>query len=173
MDATTKVAAGTMKLDATSYNAFVAGLELAEIEPVKIHGERIAPGAATQTRFDLTAGYLEDGTTIRYRYDVTAHLTNDAGTDLGHAAASIVVTARATVGGDVMCIERFGGTSGALMAHPYLREAIAAAAQRVGFPGVLLPVIKYQPDQAAVTSERTVNFPHIDVDPQVDTTAEE
>jgi preprotein translocase subunit SecB len=34
------------------------------------------------------------------------------------------------------------------MAHPYLREAIASTALRIGFPGVLLPLIKHQPDVA-------------------------
>jgi hypothetical protein len=147
MDATTKPTAETVKQDAVSYSAFVDGLELAEIELVKIHGERTASGAATQTRFDLTASYQQDGTAIHYRYDVIAHLTSDAGTDLGHAVASVVVTTHATVVGDVMCIERYGEASGALMAYPYLREAIAATAQRIGFPGVLLPMIKYLPDR--------------------------
>jgi hypothetical protein len=171
--AATKPAAESTELNATKYNAFTAGLELAEIELVKIHGERAASGLATQTRFDLTASYLQDETTIHYRYDVTAHLTNDAGTSLGYVAASVVVTARATVEGDTTCIEQFGGTSGALMAYPYLREAIASTAQRIGFPGVLLSMSTYESDEADVTAKDAVEFPDTSNGTQVGATAED
>jgi hypothetical protein len=130
-----------------TYNAFAASLELAGIELVKIHGERTAPGAATQTRFDLAAGYTQDSGSLQYRYDVTAHFLDKAGIPLGNASASALLVAHNVIGTDAACIEHFGATSGALMAHPYLREVIASTAQRIGFPGVLLPMIKYQPDQ--------------------------
>lgn len=141
--------ASALEPDAAAYNTFVASLELTGIELVKIGGERGATGVATQTRFDLTAGYMQDENAIHYRYDAVAHITNEDGTDFGHAAASVVVTARVAVAAEAACIERFGGTSGAFMAHPYLREAIASTAQRLGFPGVLLPMIKSQPDGPA------------------------
>jgi hypothetical protein len=94
----------------------------------------------------MTAGYMQDGAVIHYRYDLTAHFTDDHGTALGSAAASVLITARATTAADTASIEQFGGTSGALVAHPYLREAIASTTLRIGFPGVLLPLIKHQPD---------------------------
>jgi hypothetical protein len=134
-------------LEPATYNAFVGGLELAGIELVRVHGERAEAGAAAQTRFDMSAGYMRDGGVIHYRYDLTAHFTDDRGTALGSAAASVLITAH-TAAADTASIEQFGGTSGALMAHPYLREAIASTALRIGFPGVLLPLIKHQPDVA-------------------------
>jgi hypothetical protein len=149
--------ASALEPDAAAHNAFVAGLELTGIELVKIGGERGATGAATQTRFDLTAGYLQDEHAIYCRYDAVAHITNEDGTDVGHASASVVIAARVAAGAEAACIERFGGTSGAFMAHPYLREAIASTAQRLGFPGVLLPMIKSQPDGPA---EATGSGPH-------------
>jgi hypothetical protein len=146
MNTATKPDAGAAELDPVTYRAFVADLELASIELVKVHGERTADGVAVQTRFDRTAGYMQDGVVIHYRYDLTAHFTDDHATALGSAAASVLITARATTAASAACIEQFGGTSGALVAHPYLREAIASTAQRIGFPGVLLPMIKYQPN---------------------------
>lgn len=134
-------------IDVATYNAFVGSLQLAGIELVKIHGERTAPGTATQTRFDLAAGYMQDSGSLQYRYDVAAHFLDEAGAPLGNASASVLLVARDVIATDVACIEHFGATSGALMAHPYLREVIASTAQRIGFPGVLLPTIKYQPDQ--------------------------
>ena len=131
-------------LDAATYNAFVADLKLADIEVFKIHGERTATGLATQTRFDLMASYMLGEAIIHFRYEVTAHFVDDHDTVLGNAAASVQITVRTDNAVNEACIEQFGGTSGALMAHPYLREAIATTAQRIGFPGVLLPMIKHQ-----------------------------
>jgi hypothetical protein len=119
-----------------------ADLELASIEVVKLHAERASVGTAEQARFDLNASYLHDGAVIHYRYDFTAHFVGDEGMPLGSAAASVMVTAHAVSTVDEGSIERFGATSGALMAYPYLREAILSLAQRTGFPGVLLPMIK-------------------------------
>lgn len=133
--------------DAATYTAFLAALQLTGIELVKIHGERTAPGTASQSRFDLTAGYMQDSGAIHYRYDVTAYFLNDAGASLGNASASVLLITSAAAAQDMACVEHFGASSGALMAHPYLREAIASTAQRIGFPGVLLPMIKYQPDR--------------------------
>ena len=120
-------------------------LQLAGIELVKVQGERIAPGTAAQTRFDLTAGYMLNEDAIQYRFDVTAHFLDDSGATVGNSSASVILAARGAPTTDVACIERFGATSAALMVHPYLREAIASTAQRIGFPGVLLPMIKYHP----------------------------
>jgi hypothetical protein len=133
--------------DAATYNSFIAALQLRGIELVKIHGERTALGTASQSRFDLAAGYMQDSGAIHYRYDVMVHFLDDAGTSLGNASASVLLITSAAGAQDMACIERFGASSGALMAHPYLREAIASTAQRIGFPGVLLPMIKYQPDK--------------------------
>lgn len=145
-DAAVDTSTRSADLEPATYNAFVDGLELAGIELVRVHGERAEAGAAAQTRFDMSAGYMRDGGVIHYRYDLTAHFTDDRGTALGSAAASVLITARAAAAEDAASIEQFGGTSGALMAHPYLREAIASTALRIGFPGVLLPLIKHQPD---------------------------
>ena len=149
MNISTTPSPGTAELNSATYNTFVTGFELAGIELVKIHGERITAGVATQTRFDLTASYMRDEAVIYYRYETTAHFVDDHDTVLGNATASIQITIHADVTVDEACIEQFGGTSGALMAHPYLREAIASTAQRIGFQGVLLPAIKQQPAEPA------------------------
>jgi hypothetical protein len=137
---------GEAELNPDSYNSFVAALQLSGIELVKIQGERTQSGASSQSRFDLSAGYMLDGDAIHYRYDVNVHCLDDTGSVLGNVSASVLLVAMSVAAFDVACVEHFGGTSGALMAHPYLREAVASTAQRIGFPGVLLPMIRYQPD---------------------------
>lgn len=136
----------TSDLDPATYNAFVDALELSDVEIVKLHAERTSEGTVARTEFDLGASYMQDGEAIRYRYDLAAYLSDDEGAVLGHVTASAVVVTRTTGALDAVCIERFGATSGALIAHPYLREAIGSSAQRIGFPGVLLPAIRRQPD---------------------------
>jgi hypothetical protein len=135
--------------DTSAYNSFVAALHLMGIELIKVHGERMASGAASQTRFDLAVGYMLGDGTIQYRYDLAAHFLDDAGIAFGNASASVLLVASNAPTTDVACIEHFGTTSGALMVHPYLREVIASTAQRLGFPGVLLPMIKHQPREPA------------------------
>jgi hypothetical protein len=134
--------------DSSAYNSFVAGLHLMGIELIKVHGERMISGAASQTRFDLAVGYMIADDAIQYRYDLSTYLLDDAGNVLGNASASILLVTANAPTTDVACIEHFGATSGALMVHPYLREVTASTAQRMGFPGVLLPMIKQQPGEA-------------------------
>jgi hypothetical protein len=131
--------------EASVYNAFVAALQLTGIELIKVHAERTTSGAASQTRFDLAVGYMSGDDAIQYRYDLAAHFLDDTGTTLGYASVSFLLIASSAATADVACIEHFGATSGALMVHPYLREVTASTAQRIGFPGVLLPMIKHQP----------------------------
>jgi hypothetical protein len=137
-------------LDSETYNSFVEGLELASVEIVKLHAERTNVGKASETAFDLTASYMQDGVAVHYRYDLTACLTDGDGNSLGNIAASALVVTRAADAADPACIEQFGATSGILIAHPYLREAVASSAQRIGFPGVLPPMIKSQPADPTV-----------------------
>lgn len=125
-----------------AYNTFVAGLTLVAVDVVKITAERRRSGHAPVTRYALAAGWHAENAMILWRYDITAKLTDEEDTDFGTAEASVVIAAQCTGDVDPVCAERFGGTSGAFMAHPYLREAIASTAQRLGFGGVLLPMLK-------------------------------
>jgi len=137
-------------LDPAIYNSFVADLELVGIEFLKVHGERVVVGVAAHTRFDLTATYQRDDRVIYYRYEATSHFVDDNNVVLGNVMASIQVVVRSKMTPSESCIEQFGATSGSLMAHPYLREAIASTAQRLDFLGVLLPMMKQhlaEPDE--------------------------
>jgi hypothetical protein len=139
----------TEALTAQTYNGFIADLQLLGIDVVRISGERRRSGHAAQTRFDLAAAWQPDDETIQWRYDVTAHLTDPDDADYGSVEASVIIAGRARTAPDPACAEQFGRTSGAMMAHPYLREAIATTALRLGFTGVLLPLVTQQPTGGA------------------------
>lgn len=138
--------------DVEQYRVFVEGLELAGVELVRIVGERRVAGHAPQTRYALGAGWQAETGSIVWRYEVSAHLTDETDADFGVVEASVIVIGRTAAEVDRACAEQFGGTSGALIAHPYLREAIASTALRLGFVGVLLPMLK---DVAEVSSAAT------------------
>lgn len=124
------------------YNAWLAGVKLGAIEVVRLHAERRLGGIAPQTAYEMGVGWANEGDKIFWRYDVTAHLTDDAGADFGDVQVSVVLTAAHEQSDvDAACVERFGSTSGVFMTHPYLREAVATTALRLGFPGVTLPMM--------------------------------
>ena len=130
--------------DPAGYSSFIASVSLASVDVVAVDGERRSAGQPSHTRFDLEAGYrLEDGV-VRYRFSVTGHLTDEEEEDYGHVGASVVVTVNAPKSPDPACVDLFGSTSATMIAQPYLRETIATTAQRIGFAGILLPMLIQQ-----------------------------
>lgn len=127
--------------DAETYNAFVESAELAGVDIVSVSGERRLPGEPPLVRFDLTAGYQVEGGTIRYRFDGVANLSDSEGQDYGEVRAAVVVSVNVEPDPDPACVQMFGAMTTTMTAHPYLREALATTAARIGFPGVLLPFL--------------------------------
>jgi hypothetical protein len=130
---------------AEAYSAFVQALTLESIDVVKLNAERRAPGDASHTRFELSAAWQRAEDRMLWRYEVVAHLTDPDENDYGTVEAAVIVSARSDVEPDLAALQQFGMTSGSFMAHPYLREVIASTALRLGFSGVLLPVLTQQP----------------------------
>lgn len=140
--------------DPQQYNAWLAGLDLGAIEIVRLHAERRLSGVAPSTRYELSAGWTAESGQIFWRYDVQAHLTDDEGGDFGDVQASVLLRAEhRDENFDSGCIEQFGATSGTMLAHPFLREAVATTALRLGFPGVMLPMIIALPNETVDRSD--------------------
>jgi hypothetical protein len=137
--------------DPETYNDFIRSLALLGVDVVKVSGERRAAGESSQTAFDLEVAYQLEDQMVRYWFQAKGRLTDEEKTNYGEIAASVVVTLRSTQTPSPACIERFGATSAAMIAHPYLREAIATTAQRLGFLGVLLPLLTQHPDSETAT----------------------
>ncbi|MCW2608438.1 MAG: hypothetical protein JWO60_3131 [Frankiales bacterium] len=145
--------------DPQRYNTWLEGLSLSVIEVVAVQAERRRSGPAPATQYQLGAGWSVEENWLFWRYDVTAHLTDDDGTDYGDVQASVLLRGQHRGDDtDPACMERFGATSGTIMAHPYLREVIATTALRLGFVGVMLPMITAQPD-VVVAEGQPVNGP--------------
>ena len=140
------------------YTTWLAGLNLSAIEIVRLNAERRLSGVAPATRYELGVGWTVDSGQIFWRYDVQAYLTDDEGSDYGHVQVSLLVCGkRRDEDFDAGCIEQFGANSGSSMAHPFLREAVASTALRLGFPGVTLPMITAQPDDPVVGPDETAD----------------
>lgn len=137
-------AQGESLVDAEVYNAFVSAVTLDRIEVVKVMAERRAPGDVVSTDFDLEASYLIGERSLHWRFDCTATAQDDDGETLGDVEASVLVTMEYG-GGDEpseMVMRQFASSSVVFLAYPYLREAIATTALRIGLPDVLLPLVR-------------------------------
>jgi hypothetical protein len=141
--------------DPDTYNAYVAGLQIQEVQVVRLFAERLQVGPAATNQFEMQAGYQRpDASTVHYRYDVIAHIAGEEGNELARIEAAVVV---GMVGqpGDDQTVERFGATSGAMIAHPFLREVVASTALRLGVWGVVLPLMTHARviDDIAIATE--------------------
>ncbi|GCD91205.1 hypothetical protein [Nocardioides sp. LS1] len=127
------------------YNAFVEALSLGSVETHRVLAERVGPGESEEASFETRVGFMTGESSAHWRYDASVTIVDSEGTALGTIEVAIVVTATyedAAVSPSPEVLARFGGTTAALIAHPYLRETIATAAQRIGFTGVTLPMLK-------------------------------
>jgi hypothetical protein len=94
------------------------------------------------TSWDVSARWQLELPHVFWRYDVTARLTDEAGTDFGSIEVGVMLTGRVSQPPSVECVTQFGGHDGMPIAYPFLREAIASTALRLGFTGILLPLQK-------------------------------
>jgi preprotein translocase subunit SecB len=119
---------------------------LAGIETVRIHGERLAGGASPSTEYRLEENYalLPEDDRVAFRLDVVADLRGDDETvTVAQVEVSIVVLydIDGVSDEDRAALELFGASNVTVSAYPFLREAVAATALRLGFPGVNLPLL--------------------------------
>lgn len=143
--------------DPEQYNAWVAGLAIEEVQLVKLAGERKVAGEPASLGFGFTGGFANDAVHLRIRYEVSAGVLAEDGTVLTDIEASVVVVLTMSERGTPECYNRFAGSNGALMAHPYLREVVQATAARLGHPGVIVPMataIPLLPASSAEIAER-------------------
>jgi preprotein translocase subunit SecB len=132
--------------DPTVYNAYIAGLAVRDVEVVRVYAERHATVEPSEVKFDTALGYARQEGAVNYRYDVTARLVDAEGSDVARVEVAAVLVTESTSPSDEATVAQFAGTSGAMIAFPFLREAIATTAQRIGYPGVLMPIIRTNPD---------------------------
>ena len=130
--------------DPEEFAAFVDRLELGQIQIAKIVANRVAAGESVETNFEIRIGFLAADGAIHWRFDCAATILDAQGQTLGVVEAGVIVTAEysgePTPSPEIMA--KFGETSASFMATPFLRETIASAAQRIGLPNVLLPMVR-------------------------------
>jgi hypothetical protein len=129
--------------DPKTFSNFVNGVQLLNVEIVRLLGERLLAGASPSTTFELKSSYSYDPPHLFLRYDVTASLLDDESDIVARVEASVVLAievrdAEGPVAPNVL--ELFASSSGRIIANPYLRELINATSSRLGYPGVIFPV---------------------------------
>lgn len=133
---------GTAEPDVARYNAYVEAVDVTEIEIARVLGERRAKGRPAESHFDLATAFQRAGDDVIYRYELRCTIVDDAPVELGHVETVVLVHTRAVGDAPDDVVDRFAATSGTTIAYPFLREVLASTAQRLGFPGVLLPLVK-------------------------------
>lgn len=133
-------------IDAGMYNAYVAGLTLHNVELVRLFAARTGPGRLAKADFATDLSYAQAEQVVNYRYDVAAKLSDEDGEEIGRVEVAAVVVTSSTAPADEAIIGQFSSTSAAMMAFPFLREAVASTAQRIGFPGVVMPIVRAEPE---------------------------
>lgn len=132
-------------VDMSAYNNWVGSTVLRHVEWHKLAGERLIEGLAPRTNYRTATAYARadgDADVVAFRFDVTAELMSESGEDVlaridvVYAVHYDVPDLKSVSDADLMF---FGSTSAALVATPYLREAIFSMAQKLGQQGVLLP----------------------------------
>jgi hypothetical protein len=136
------------QISSEEYNRFVEQIDIASIDTVELHGERHRGGSSPATQFATGAGWLHEGTRAAYRFDVQALPLGEDEQPIATIKVSVVVNMEnvpETCSPGVL--ERFGAASATPIAYPFLREAVTTLAQRLNLPGVVLPMMKLQPDE--------------------------
>lgn len=127
------------------YREFVAGLELQRIDTLAVRAERLTHGEMDESAVALDSSFAVDAaqSAVFYKYDVNVTVSGQDDARLGEVEVTVVLVFRAaSLDVPVELVERFGATAAYMMGYPYLREAVSTLAARVGFPGLMLPVVR-------------------------------
>ncbi|MGX7678280.1 hypothetical protein ACSMXN_05225 [Jatrophihabitans sp. DSM 45814] len=141
---------GVPEVDPAQFNEFVESLSLDDVALLSQSSKRTGAGEAATTNFELDAAYQVDPDRIQYRFNARATMHSHDETEIGSVyVAVVVIIGCPTPPPSTDAVELFGSTSVPMMVHPYVREAISAAAGRVGFHGITLPVLVHSPIQTS------------------------
>jgi len=134
---------------AEEYNAFIHGSQLLGIDTTNLHADRLRPGAAPTTSYELESNFSVVDKSLFLRFECTATLKGDDGEPVAHVRVAMVL-AFSFVGPEpsVAVVQRFTENVGLMMITPNLREAIHSTALRLGYTGVTLPIMKANLDVA-------------------------
>jgi hypothetical protein len=156
VEPSTTAAAEVASIDSATFNELVAQARLHTVQQVRVFAERYDAGPSPVTNYAVSSSYgvADEQDRVAYRFDVEAMLLGeDEQSQVGRVEGSFVVIydiAGARSAAPAM-LELFGATSVPLVVHPFLREAVANTAARLGFPGVFMPTSVYGPRQDGET----------------------
>ncbi len=128
--------------DPAAYNAWLQKAQLEAVEQVRVSAERTGEGHLRDVELSVTPEFAIEPNRVLIRYDALALLSGTDGATLG-SAGTVVALAFSYDGPTPTpdIVARFALTTGMLVAHPYVREAVQALAARVGFPQATLPLM--------------------------------
>ena len=122
--------------------------EVVNIEVVAFSGQRFRPGAAPNTEYQLAVTVAGTEDRLQYQFDVAATLGGEDAAPVAEVKASIVMGFRLPEG---FTLEQWVpdqlSRTALHMGYPHLREAIQSLASRLGYLGVVMPVLRMGNEQ--------------------------
>lgn len=117
-------------------------MKVAHIEVISFSGERLRPGLAPNTTFDLAIGAGVSDGRLQYRFDTGATLNGEDDQAVGTIKASLLVAFEmpADFEAEPWIVEQIGRTA-IHICLPHLREVIQSLATRLGYFGVTMPIL--------------------------------
>ncbi|MGI5443137.1 hypothetical protein ACQEV4_39100 [Streptomyces shenzhenensis] len=106
--------------------------------------ERLAADTSASAELRLELGMAPNPDSVFYRLKAQATLKSEEGKDVGRVEVSVVTRYDITEGEvpDEDTLLEFADRDAAVVAYPYVREGIQSLAARIGFAGVLIPMLE-------------------------------
>ncbi|WP_432047090.1 hypothetical protein [Streptomyces asiaticus] len=125
------------------YLEFARRVRLEQVLTESCSARRLAAEASTDAEMRLEIGVAPTPEAIFYRLEVQAILKSENGKEVGRVEVSVVTRYDITEGDlpTENIIQEFADREAATVAYPYAREGVQSLAARIGFAGVLLPLL--------------------------------
>jgi CO dehydrogenase/acetyl-CoA synthase delta subunit len=124
------------------YHTFVEKLELATVQYWAMHCERLKVGEAPKTTYALGVKLAIEGQRAYYRVDAYATPLDVDDQPVAQIENSVIVAFDLPKSDPPpeWALARFGSQNAVMMAYPFIREAVASMALRLGLPGIIMPM---------------------------------
>ncbi|GAA0696359.1 hypothetical protein GCM10009536_31060 [Streptomyces thermocarboxydus] len=125
------------------YEEFSRRVVLEQVLTESCEAERLAAETSAGAELRLELGLAPNPESIFYRLKAQATLKSKEGKDVGRVEVSVVTRYDITEGGvpDDGTLLEFADREATVVAYPYVREGIQSLAARIGFAGVLIPML--------------------------------
>lgn len=131
-----------------AYLDFVTGVEIEWIEVVQLRADKHGVNPSEDFQVQIGGANALGDDHFLSRFEAKASVKDSEGEDVANFEVALIIKFSSPPHPDADLVERFARSTGIMLATPYLRENLSSLAQRVNVKGVVMPLIRMQPDPA-------------------------